>query len=227
MAAAMFSGSVLSASGKHPELRHRMAMDIVGTTLRRRRVSTDSMPIAGAVIDPHYHVNFAWYGPEPAIQASLVAPVAPSRGRVVPAAPPLRLPVPPVIPVLKGKVELREVRLLDAVKVAVAVAGVQVQDAWAGASAWSRDSDFLLSLTASPALLSTQVDEMFRDPDVKSHDGHARSVKIDWTKRCSWSCLCGSWGKVRRWCGRCRRQGRSPRGHAAHHEVEDWRKQKT
>jgi hypothetical protein len=73
--------------------------------------------------------------------------------------------VPPVIPAWKGKAALREAGLLDAVQAAVAAAGGRVQDAWSGASEWSRDSDFLLSLAAGLDLTKQQIDDMFRAAD--------------------------------------------------------------
>jgi hypothetical protein len=73
--------------------------------------------------------------------------------------------VPPVIPAWKGKAALREAGLLDAVEAAVAAAGGRVQDAWVGASEWSRDSDFLLSLAGGLSLSQQQVDDMFRAAD--------------------------------------------------------------
>lgn len=73
--------------------------------------------------------------------------------------------MPPHIPAWKGKAALREARLLDAVEVAVAAAGGRIQDAWAGASEWSRDSEFLSDLAATLGLSAGQIDHMFRDAD--------------------------------------------------------------
>ena len=70
--------------------------------------------------------------------------------------------VPLVIPTWKGKAALREAGLPDAIETAVAASGDRVQDAWAGASEWSRDSDFLVSLAAGLGLTEQQVDGMFR-----------------------------------------------------------------
>jgi hypothetical protein len=137
----------------------------VGPITERPQVGEGGVPIAGEVIDPRYHVNLAWHGHDPAFQASLVVPASPSRGRDVPAVPEARLPVPPVIPAWKGKAALREAGLLDAVEAAVAAAGGRVQDAWAGASEWSRDSGFLLSIAAGLGLTTQQVDDMFRAAD--------------------------------------------------------------
>jgi hypothetical protein len=55
--------------------------------------------------------------------------------------------------------------LLDAVEAAVTTAGGRVQDAWSGASEWSRDSKFLSSLASGLGLTKTQIDEMFRSAD--------------------------------------------------------------
>jgi hypothetical protein len=55
--------------------------------------------------------------------------------------------------------------LLDAVETAVAAAGGRVQEAWAAASEWSRDSDFLKSLAASLGITQPQIDDMFRVAD--------------------------------------------------------------
>jgi hypothetical protein len=119
------------------------------------------------VIDPQYHVNLAWHGrePEAAFQAFLVMPATPSRGWDVPTVPEARPPVPPIIPAWKGKAALREAGLLEPVEAAIAAAGGRVQDAWAGASEWSRNSDFLLSMAASLRLTEMQLDEMFRTAD--------------------------------------------------------------
>jgi hypothetical protein len=77
----------------------------------------------------------------------------------------VELPVPPVIPAWKGKAALREAGLLDAVEAAVVVAGGRVQDAWAGASEWSRDSEFLTALAANLGLSSASVDDLFRSAE--------------------------------------------------------------
>ena len=58
---------------------------------------------------------------------------------------------------------LREAGLLDDVEAAVAAAGGRVQDAWAGAAEWSRDSDFLSNLAVTLGLRADQIDKMFRD----------------------------------------------------------------
>ena len=73
--------------------------------------------------------------------------------------------MPPVIPAWKGKAALREAGLLDAVEVAVAVAGGRVQDAWSGASEWDRSSEFLMSLAEGLGLNVEQVDALFRSAD--------------------------------------------------------------
>ena len=153
--------------GQNPEPPLGVAVDIVGPIVAPAQVGEGGVPIAGDVIDPRYHVNLAWHGhdPDPAFQASLVVPATPSRGWDVLAVAEARPPVPPVIPAWKGKAALREARLLDAVEAAVAAAGGRVQDAWAGAAEWSRDSDFLLSLGAGLDLTKQQIDDMFRAAD--------------------------------------------------------------
>lgn len=153
--------------GQDPELPQGVAVDIVGPIVAPAQVGEGAALIAGEVIDPRYHVNLAWHGrdPAPAFQASLVVPATPSRGWDVPAVPEARPPVPPVIPAWKGKAALREAGLLDVVEAAIAAEGGRVQDAWAGASEWSRGSDFLLSLATGLGLTTQQVDDMFRVAD--------------------------------------------------------------
>ena len=153
--------------GKDPEPPPGVALDIVGPIVSPARIGESGAPIPGEVLDPRYHVNLAWHGREPdlAFSASLVVPATPSRGWDVntPSAP--QLPVPPVIPAWKDKAALREAGLLYAVEAAVLVAGGRVQDAWIGASEWSRDSDFLLSMTSGLGLTKALIDEMFRSAD--------------------------------------------------------------
>lgn len=153
--------------GKDPELPQGVVLDIVGPVVGPPRIEDHGQMITGEVIDPRYHVNVAWHGREPdvAFQASLVLPATASREWDVapPAASPR--PVPPVIPAWKGKAALREAGLLEAVEVAVAAAGGRVQDAWTGASEWSRDSDFLLSLAAALGLSGQQVSDLFQSAD--------------------------------------------------------------
>jgi hypothetical protein len=150
--------------GQNPEPPQGVAVDIVGPIVAPAKVGEGGVPIAGDVIDPRYHVNLAWHGREldPAFQVSLVVPATPSRGWDITAVPEPRPPVPPVIPAWKGKAALREAGLLDAVEAAVLAVGGRVADAWAGASEWSRDSDFLVSLAAGLGLTEQQVDGMFR-----------------------------------------------------------------
>jgi hypothetical protein len=140
---------------------------IVGPIVAPVQVGSGGAPIAGEVVDPRYRVNLAWHGrdPDPAFQASLVVPVTPSRGWDVAQPPASQPPVPIVIPACNGKAALREAGLLGAVEAAVAAAGGRVQDAWAGAAEWSRDSDFLLSLGAGLDLTKQQIDDMFRAAD--------------------------------------------------------------
>jgi hypothetical protein len=153
--------------GREPEPPPGVALDILGPIISPAQVGGPDALIPGEVIDPRYHVNLAWHGrePEAAFQASLVVPATPSRGWDVVPPPPSQPPLPPVIPAWKGKVALREAGLMDAVEAAVAAAGGRVQDAWAGASEWSRDSDFLSSLASDLGLTRQQIDEMFRFAD--------------------------------------------------------------
>lgn len=153
--------------GQDPDLPQGVAVDIVGPIVAPAQVGEGGVPIAGDVIDPRYHVNLAWHGrePEEAFQVSLVVPVTPSRGWDVTLPLASQPPVPPVIPAWKGKAALREAGLLNAVEATVAAAGGRVQDAWTGASEWSRDSEFLLSLAAGLGLPRQQIDEMFRSAD--------------------------------------------------------------
>lgn len=153
--------------GRDPEVPHAVAMDIVGTFLGPPKVDTDGMPIAGEEIDPRYHVNVAWHAQEmhPAFAESLIVPATPSRTFGLPLASPTAPPVPASILAWKGKAALREAGLLDAVETAVAAAGGRVLDAWTGASEWSRNSDFLLSLAKVVGLTTHQIDDLFRATD--------------------------------------------------------------
>ncbi len=150
--------------GQDPEPPPGVALDILGPIVAPAQVVEGGVPIAGEVIDPRYHVNLAWHvrDPDPAFDASLVAPATPLRGWDVVAPPASPAPVPPVIPAWKGKAALREAGLLNAVETAVAAAGSRVQDAWTGASEWSRDSEFLAALAANLGLSSASVDDLFR-----------------------------------------------------------------
>jgi hypothetical protein len=60
---------------------------------------------------------------------------------------------------------MTEVGLLEAVEEAVAAAGGRTQDAWIGASEWSRDSDLLSSLASVLGPPKAQIDGMFRSTD--------------------------------------------------------------
>lgn len=153
-----------TSPGQDPTPPPSVALDIVGPIISPAQIAEGGVPIAGEVIDPRYHVNIAWHSRElqAAFQASLVMPVTPSRGWDVALPQATQPPVPPVIPAWKGKAALREAGLLEAVEAAVAAAGGRVQDAWTGASEWSRDSDFLLSLATSLGLTKQQIDDMFR-----------------------------------------------------------------
>jgi hypothetical protein len=69
------------------------------------------------------------------------------------------------LPALAARLGVAQVLAKDAVEAAVAAPGGRVQDAWVGASEWSRDSDFLLSLAGGLSLSQQQVDDMFRAAD--------------------------------------------------------------
>jgi hypothetical protein len=151
--------------GQDPEPSAGVALDILGPIVAPAQVVEGGGLIPGEVLDPRYHVNFAWHGREPdlAFSASLVVPATPSRRwDVTPPPPASQSPVPPVIPAWKGKAALREAGLLNAAEAAVAAAGGRVQDAWTGASEWSRDSEFLAALAANLGLSSASVDDLFR-----------------------------------------------------------------
>ena len=153
--------------GQNPQPPPGVAFDILGPIVSPAQIAEGGIPIAGEVIDLRYHVNIAWHGREPdsAFQVSLVVPAAPSRGWDVVAPPASQPPVPPTIPAWKGKAALREAGLLNAVEAAVAAAGGRVQDAWTGASEWSRDSEFLTALAANLGLSSASVDDLFRSAE--------------------------------------------------------------
>jgi hypothetical protein len=140
----------------------------IGPLVAPPGLEANGIPIPGEVLDPRHHVNAAWHGLEvpEAFRAAAVAPATPNRCFALPAPPPaVASPVPATIPAWKGKAALREAGLLDAVEAAVAAAGGRVHDAWAGASEWSRDSDFLLILAEGLGLPSGQVDALFRSAD--------------------------------------------------------------
>ncbi len=150
--------------GQDPQPPPGVAVDILGPIVSPAQIGEGGVPIAGNVLDSRYHVNIARIGrePEAAFQESLVVPATPSRGWDVVAPPASPAPVPPVIPAWKGKAALREAGLLESVEAAVAAAGGRVQDAWTGASEWSRDSEFLTALAANLGLSSASVDDLFR-----------------------------------------------------------------
>jgi hypothetical protein len=154
--------------GRDPEPPQGVAMDMVGPLIGPPRIEENGQLTTGEVLDPRYHVNLAWHGRKPdlAFTASLVVPATPSRGWEIAAPPAAPPPVPQVVPAWKGKAALREAGLLDSVEAAVAAAGGRVQDAWAGASEWSRNSEFLLSLAEGLGLSPGQIDALFRSADV-------------------------------------------------------------
>ena len=153
--------------GQDPMPPLGVALDVLGPVVAPAQIDEGGALIPGEVLDPRYHVNIAWNGrePEAAFQASLVVPTTPSRGWEVAEPSASQPPVPPVIPAWKGKAALREAGLLDAVEKAIATAGGRVQDAWAGASEWNRDSEFLSSLAVGLGLNVQEIDQMFRDAD--------------------------------------------------------------
>lgn len=154
--------------GQDPEPPPGVALDILGPIVSPPEVAAGGTPIPGEVVDPRYHVNFAWHGREPdlAFQASLVVPATPSRGWDIAKTPSSPPSVPASIPSWKGKAALREAGLLDAVEAAVAAAGGRVHYAWVGASEWSRDSDLLQSLAAVLGLSHQELDGLFRAADM-------------------------------------------------------------
>ena len=140
-----------------------VSLDVLGTLTAPPTMGPNSTPMAGAIIDPGFHVNMARHCqsvPAP-FQASVITPATPHRVLSLPVLAPATAPVPGHIPAWKGKAALRETGLLESVEAAVQAAGGRVQDAWAGASEWSRDSDFLLSLAAGLGLPKQQIDAMF------------------------------------------------------------------
>lgn len=139
----------------------------IGPLMAPPSIGPDGMPIPGEVLDPRYHVNAAWPGVEvpEAFRAAAVSPATPNRCFALTAPPTVEPPVPPAIPAWKGKAALREAGLLGAVEGTVAAAGGRVQDAWVGASEWSRDSEFLVAFTEVLDLHSVNVDALFRSAD--------------------------------------------------------------
>jgi hypothetical protein len=122
----------------------------------------------GEVIDARWHVNAAWHGVEPpeAFAAAAVEPATPSRAFALPPpAPPPEPGVPPVVAAWKGKAVLDAAGLLPEVETAVAAAGGIVSAAWAGATEWRRDSDFLTALADTIGLSADEVDGLFRQAD--------------------------------------------------------------
>lgn len=122
----------------------------------------------GEVIDARFHVNAAWHGiaPPAAFAAAEVTPETPSRAFALPAPPEPPPPaVPPVVAAWKGKAVLDAHDLLATVEAAVAAAGGMVAIAWAGATEWHRDSDFLAQLATAAGLDAAEVDDLFREAD--------------------------------------------------------------
>jgi hypothetical protein len=150
--------------GQDPEPPPGVALDILGPIVSPPEIAAGGAPIPGEVLDPRYHVNLAWHGREIdlAFTTSLVVPAAPSRRWDLTSTPISPPPVPTSIPAWKGKAALREAGLLDAVEAAVAAIGGRVEDAWAGASEWSRDSEFLASLAEDLGLTEQQINSLFR-----------------------------------------------------------------
>jgi hypothetical protein len=70
--------------------------------------------------------------------------------------------VPATIPAWKDKSALREVGLLDAVEVAVAATGGRFHDGWVGASEWSLDGAFKLTLASVLGLTKVDIDRLDR-----------------------------------------------------------------
>jgi hypothetical protein len=122
----------------------------------------------GEVIDARFHVNAAWHGmaPPEAFAAAAVTPEAPARAFALPPpAEPTPPAVPPVVAAWKGKTVLAQHGLLATVEAAVAAAGGMVAIAWAGATEWRRDSDFLTALAGAVDLGDSEIDDLFREAD--------------------------------------------------------------
>lgn len=140
----------------------------IGPLVAPPGLEANGIPIPGEVLDPRHHVNAAWQGLEvpESFRAAAVMPATPNRCFALPAPPPaVASPVPATIPAWKGKAALREAGLLNAVEAAVAEAGGRVQDAWVGAPAWDRGSEFLSDLAVVLGLSADQIDQMFREAD--------------------------------------------------------------
>jgi hypothetical protein len=70
-----------------------------------------------------------------------------------------------VVAAWKGKAVLAAHGLLATVEAAVAAAGGMVAIAWAGATEWHRDSDFLAGLAEAVGLTASEIDDLFREAD--------------------------------------------------------------
>lgn len=128
---------------------------------------TVALDIIGPLAVPGYHVNALWRDDiDPAWAASQVTPGNPARTFAVPPPPPPVEPaVPGVVAAWKAKRILSNHDLLAMVEAAVATAGGLVADAWAGATEWRRDSEFLTLLAGALSLSPGEVDELFREAD--------------------------------------------------------------
>lgn len=142
-------------------------LDVVGQLISPPQIIA-GMAEPGEVIDARWHVNAAWHGVEPpaGFAAAAVTPEAPARAFALPApAEPPPPAVPPVVAAWKGKAVLDAHDLLATVEAAVAAAGGMVAIAWAGATEWRRDSDFLAALAEAVGLTASEIDDLFREAD--------------------------------------------------------------
>jgi hypothetical protein len=149
--------------GQDPEPPLAVALDILGPAVAPAQLGEGGIPIAGAVIDPRYHVNLAWHGREldAAFQVSLIVPATPSRGwDIIPTgvAPPV---APPTIPAWKAKAWLQQMGLLEAATAAASAGGPVAQLAFEHASEWHRTSPLVTALASGLGLSGQQIDQAF------------------------------------------------------------------
>lgn len=143
------------------------AVDEIGPLFEPPSIGPAGQPVPGVVIDGRWHVNVLWGGDaDPALDGFVVEPETPARAFAVPPPPvPPAPPVPASVAAWKGKAVLDAHDLLGVVEAAVAAAGGMVAIAWAGATEWHRDSDFLAQLATAAGLDAAEVDDLFREAD--------------------------------------------------------------
>ena len=166
LAACDVAGWARGPDGK-PMPPQGVSLDVLGTLTAPPTMGPNSTPMAGAIIDPGFHVNMARHCqsvPAP-FQASVITPATPHRVLSLPVLAPATAPVPGHIPAWKGKAALRETGLLESVEAAVQAAGGRVQDAWEGAATWDRGSEFLGDLAGALGLSAGQVDQVFMEAE--------------------------------------------------------------